>query len=160
MRDLGKGCFQPLTDGVDTRFDLERAVRCQFDVGLVEAWNKRKAPLGEDLGAVRRLFGIGRKTHPQISSLRIPSGLPTDTVEVNHPLHLEKRCRIVAAIVELLGDVGVRHRRRCNEVLETNLPGFPADGLRDCVDRQLDGETHAGTGDAPIRRKGWLVGCH
>src|SRR4029077_14015761 len=99
-----------------------------------------KAPLSENLGSVRRLLGIGRKAHTQISPLQVPSWLTTDTVEVDHPLHFEKRGTIVAAVIKCLGDVGVRHRGRGNEVLEANLPSFSTDRLCDRVDRQLDGE--------------------
>ena len=158
-RDLGERRLQPLAEGVVARAHLDRAARRELHHGLLVAGDERQAPRTEHLGAVRGLLGEGREPDTDQPAVRLRGLLAhTHRVEVDHAPRSGDAPRVVAAVVELAGHVGVRHRIGRNEVLRPHVGRLAPDRPRDRVDGQLHREAHPWARDAAIRREARLVG--
>ena len=110
---------------------------------------------------MRRLFGEGRESDAEISPLPAGFLLPqAEALQVDRLFRLGHAAGVVAAVIELLRDVGVGHLRRGHEVFLAHLRRLPSHRAGDGVDGQFHREADPGPRHAAIGRESGLVGRH
>ena len=138
---------------------LHRAARRELHHRLLVAGHQRQPPRPEHLGAVRSLLGEGREPDPDAPAVRLRRPLArAHRFEIDHAPRSGDAARVVAAVVELAGDVGIGHRARRHEVLRPHVGRLTPDRARNRVDGELHREAHAGARNAAVRCEAGLVG--
>src|SRR5262245_58629517 len=161
MRDLGQRGLQALAVTVRADPELERAIRRETSLRLLEARHEGNTPGGVNARAMTGLFRVHGKADAYAPTIGFATALPlTHALEADGVHGPAQGLLIVAGIEVALGDIVERHLLGAYQAFAAQVIGFDAEPARQSIERNLQGEAHTGSGNAAIGQYRRLVGGH